>query len=183
MTLIIYAHPWEGSFNHAILTEVITKLSTAGKSYQVVDLNGENFNPVLTKNELAIYNHGEYSDPLVGKYQSLLKEADEVIFIFPIWWGTMAAILRGFFDKVLLVNFSHNYQNGWTPLLDITKTVVITTSQSPTEHFRSSIEGGFIHGTLEVVGFKNSTWLNCDNTSLGTDEHRRQFLEKVIEAI
>ena len=183
MVSIILAHPWHGSFNKAICDTITSKLDEINKPYTVLDLNGDNFNPVLTAEELAIYSKGEYTDPLVGHYQTVLKKSDEVIFIFPIWWNSSPAILRGFFDKVFLVNFSHTYENGWTPLLNIGKTLVVTTSQSATEHFASSIENLFIKENLGVVGFKNITWLNCDNVKFGTDEHRARFLQEVCNNI
>ena len=184
MVAIIFAHPWHGSFNKAILDAIITQLNENNRSYEIIDLYKDGFNPVLSESELSIYNKGEYSDPLVGKYQSILKEADEVIFLFPIWWGRMPAILSGLFDKVMLVNFSHNYQNGWTPLLtNIQKTVVISTSQSPTELFTLSMEKVFIQGSLQAIGFQNPTWINCENTSLGNDMHRKNFIEKVKKTV
>lgn len=182
MVTIILAHPWHGSFNKAILDAVINKFDQENKAYKVLDLNKDNFNPVLTESDLALYSKGQSKDPLVEKYQNVLKTSDEVIFIFPIWWGTMPAILKGFLDKVLLVNFSHNYENGWTPLMKIKKTSVITTSQSPTENFKAGIEGNFI-ANITSVGFNNATWLNCEETSYGTQEHRIEFLKKAADLV
>lgn len=183
MVTVIFAHPWHGSFNKAILSEITSKLDQTNQSYTVLDLYKDAFNPVLSEKELALYHEGRYIDPLVGNYQSALKKSEKVIFLFPIWWGTAPAILRGFLDKVFLVNFSHTYENGWTPLLNINETLVITTSQSPTDAFISSIKNGFINENLEVVGFKNISWLNCDNVGFGTDEHRKQFIEKIRSSI
>ncbi|GAB6010559.1 NAD(P)H-dependent oxidoreductase [Viscerimonas tarda] len=183
MTTLVLAHPWHGSFNKAILDTITAKLDKQGKEYQVIDLNKDQFNPVMTEEELALYSAGGYLDPLVGKYQAILSQSAEMIFIFPIWWGTAPAILKGFFDKVLLKDFAFSYENGWTPLLKINKTTVITTSESPTEHFRLSIENNFIPLMLYSAGISNATWLNCDNTSNGTDEHRQEFLRKVEEGI
>ena len=36
-TLIIYAHPYDGSFNHAVLETATSALDKAGRSYDVVD--------------------------------------------------------------------------------------------------------------------------------------------------
>lgn len=179
MITIVLAHPWHGSFNKAILDTVVNTLIAQNQPYQVIDLNKDGFNPVMTEQELALYSQGGYLDPLVGKYQEIIKKSDEMVFIFPIWWSTAPAILRGFFDKVLLKDFAFNYENGWTPLLKIKRTTVITTSDSPTEHFSLSIEKDFIPSMLYSVGINNATWLNCDKTSKGTDEHRKQFLEKI----
>lgn len=183
MVTIIFTHPWHGSFNKAILDTITAKLDKENRAYQVIDLPKDNFNPTLSESELAVYSRGEALDPLVSKYQGMLSASDEVVFIFPIWWGTMPAILKGFFDKVLLVNFSHNYNNGWTPLLKISKTSIITTSESPTVNFKSSIEDNFIGSMLYPVGFANATWLNCESTSHGSSDNRKEFLNRVGELI
>lgn len=184
MVVIIYAHPWSGSYNRAILDGVITKLEADKRAYTLIDLNKDKFNPVMEEADLALYAQGKYVDPLVGNYQEIVKGADEAIFIFPIWWSKMPAILSGFFDKVMLVNYSHNYENGWTPLLtNVKKTVVITTSQSPTEKYHCAIENVFIENSLLAIGFQNPTWLNCDNVSFGTAEYRAKFIEQVVDVI
>lgn len=178
MITIIYVHPCQESFNRAILNEIVSKLEQTNQSYTVLDLYKDEFNPVLSEKEFTLYYQGKYIDPLVGSYQAVLKNSEKVIFIFPIWWGTTPAILKGFLDKVFLVNFSHTYENGWTPLLNIDNTFIITTSQNSSDAFTSSIKNGFIKENLEMVGMKNISWLNCDNVGFGTDEHREQFLEK-----
>lgn len=183
MTTIILAHPWHGSFNKVILDTITNKYNVENKPYQVIDLNKDNFNPVMTEAELALYNQGKAIEPLVIKYQEIIKETKEIIFIFPIWWGTMPAILKGFFDKVLLKDIAFNYENGWTPLLDINKSTVITTSENNTAAFENSIVGTFVPNMLESVGIKNTKWLNCEHVSGGTDECRKNFLKKIKELI
>lgn len=184
MITILFTHPWHGSFNKAILDTVTTKLDKEGKAYQIIDLPKDNFNPAMQEADLKVYNAGKAADPLVEKYQKMLKESEEVIFIYPIWWGMMPADLKGFFDKVLLVNFSHNYENGWTPLLtNIKRTVVLTTSQSPTTNYKNFVEEVFLKGMLYPVGFQNGVWLNCESTSHGTNENRVEFLKRVEETV
>ena len=74
MTTIIFAHPWHGSFNKAILDTVTTELQNNQLPYQVIDLNKDAFNPVMTEQELALFAKGESLDPLVSKYQSILRD-------------------------------------------------------------------------------------------------------------
>lgn len=181
MITIIFAHPWHGSYCKAIMDTITAKLKSGNKAFQIIDLNKDNFNPVLTEPELALYSKGQYSDPLVGKYQNMLKESNEVALIYPVWWMDMPAILKGFLDKVLLYGFAFNYENGWTPLLNISKTTVITTSEQADENFIGSGDpiNDFIKNSLSGVGFKNVTWHNCDHIVSGSDEHRKKFLEKI----
>lgn len=100
-TLIIYCHPYEKSFNHAILTTVETNLQRNKQSFQLIDLYAEQFNPVYDKEELRLYHSGGTNDPLVKKYLTMLKEASSVIFITPLWWNSIPGMLKGFIDKVM----------------------------------------------------------------------------------
>lgn len=43
----------------------------------------------------------ELEEDLV-KAQELIRWADHLVFVYPIWWGTMPAVLKGFFDRVFL---------------------------------------------------------------------------------
>jgi len=183
MVTIILAHPWHGSFNKAIMDTITEKYDRDNKPYEVIDLHKDDFNPVFSEQELSVYSEGKYIDELIGRYQYMIKESDELIFIFPIWWAGMPAILKGFFDKVLLKDFAFNYENGWTPLLKINKTTIITTSDQPTASIISNcgnpIEANLIPASLNGVGITNVVWLNCERVSKESDEYRKKFLKEV----
>ena len=85
MKTIVFAHPWNGSFNKAILDKVVEKLDETKQKYTIIDLNKDKFNPVMTEEELSLYSQGKSIDPLVKKYQEILKNTDELILVFPIW--------------------------------------------------------------------------------------------------
>jgi len=88
---VIFSHPWDGSFNRAILDQVMKKLDETKEKYTVIDLNKDGFNPVMTEKELSLYSQGKSIDPLVLKYQEILKNTDELILIFPVWWMSTTA--------------------------------------------------------------------------------------------
>lgn len=179
MVTIVFSHPWHGSFNKVILDTITSRLDKENKPYAIIDLHKDNFNPVFSEEELSVYNQGKALDPLVLKYQEIIRQSHEMIFIFPNWWNTMPAILKGFFDKVLLKDFAFNYEGGFNPLLNINKSLVITTSEKPSPNFKNVVEKGFIGDMLNPVGIRNTAWLSCEGTSKGTDEDRRNFLKKV----
>lgn len=184
-TTIIMAHPWHGSFNKAILERIIKQLNERHKSYQVIDLNKDNFNPVLEEKDLACFSKGSSTDPMVAKYQEMLLATDELIFIFPIWWFDMPAILKGFIDKVMLKNYAYvETPTGLKGLLThIKRTTVITTSEVPTWYLiwlsGNPIRGTFINRTLKGIGLKNVKWMNSDMTASGSQERREKFLNKI----
>lgn len=182
MKTIIFAHPWHGSFNKSILNSVTETLDNKKNEYTIIDLNKDKFNPVMTEEELALYSQGKSIDPLVEKYQEILKRTDELILIFPIWWMSMPAILKGFFDKILLKNFAYeSAKYGIRGLLTNIKTAkIITTAEAP--KFLLHISGfGFTikKANLGGIGVKNTKWIHYSLRAKGKAEDRKQFLEKV----
>ena len=185
MTTLIYSHPWQGSFNRAILDGIEKKLRDEGRSFQVIDLVKDGFNPTMTTADLALYNRGETADPIVAKYGDMLKGTDELIIIFPIWWGMMPAIFKGFLDKVLLKGVAYNYsdEGAMLPAFDIRRTLLITTSQGPTALYRHFIEDTLISFVLNSVGITGVKWMNCEKTAHGPRENRETFLKNVIKEV
>lgn len=192
MVTIVFAHPWHGSFNYAILETTIEKLKKTKTAYQVIDLNKDQFNPVMLESELALFSKGQHRDPLVSKYQSMLAVTSEIIFIFPVWWYDTPAILKGFVDKVMLKGFSYTESSlGLTgKLTHIKRAKVITTSQAPRWYLQlfagDAIKKTFINATLKSVGIKNVTWLHCGEVTKGSKKDktkREKFLLTVARAI
>lgn len=181
MTTIVYAHPWAGSFNHAILETVTKQLDFHEENYTVIDLYADGFNPTMTANDLRLYNKGKTADKNADRYRHILSNTTEIIFIFPIWWGMIPANLKGFFDKALLRGSAFNYDNKGQliPALHIKRTVLITTSQGETDIYRPYIEDYFIPNVLNAVGMIGAQWYNCDRVSHGPDENRKNFLEYI----
>lgn len=186
-TTIILAHPWHGSFNKAIFDVIAKTLSAKNKEFQVIDLNKDGFNPVMTEKELALFSKGLFSDPLVGKYQEILSTTDELVVLFPIWWGDSPAILKGFIDKVMLKGFAYDQTASGLVgrLTHIKKALVITTSETPTFVYKNylgdPIEKVFLKIVLEGVGIKNNIWINKDAVYSSGQESRVSFLNDIAK--
>lgn len=129
-TLIIYAHPNHDSLNAAVLKTVEENLSD-NHTVKTLDLYKENFNPVLRFDEEHPRRDLD-KDPEMKVYRDLVTWADQLIFIFPIWWGGMPAILKGFIDRVFVSGFAYSYQ-GNTSVAHLKGKVawIITTHDTP----------------------------------------------------
>lgn len=181
MTTIVFAHPYEGSFNRVILREIERALTGAGKDYTVIDLYADGFNPAMSVDDLKVYNQGKSADPLVAKYIDTLLRTDEIIFVGPIWWGRMPAIIDGFFDKVMLAGTGYTYgPTGLIPdKIRIKRTLIVTTSEAPTQCFENYFRNYFEPTVLATVGMTGAEWYNCPGTSHGPAENREAFLETI----
>ena len=105
--LIVYAHPNPKSFNRAVLKTISEELKKKKKKFKVRDLYKIGFDPVLsTKDLLAIQNGAIPKD--IKKEQNYISKADTLIFIFPIWWSAMPAMLKGYIDRVFSLGFAYD---------------------------------------------------------------------------
>ena len=133
--LIVYAHPQVEGHCSYILENVIKNLETKNINYDLIDLYKEKYDPILHENELYTARN-KHVDEINIKYQILLKNADLRIFIYPIWWGSMPAILKGFFDKVLVAGFGFKFVNGFPIKLLKGRAIVFSTSGAPSLFYK-----------------------------------------------
>lgn len=192
MKTIIYAHPYEGSFNHAILMQLVTTFTDHQQPFQVIDLCKDGFNPAFTKVELGLYSKGASLDPLVAKYQTVIKASDELIFIFPIWWFNVPAIIKGFLDKVMLNGFAFKDEprSDWEGLLTyIQKIRVITTSTLTKDYLEresgNPIQAVLINRVFDDLGLdpQKTKWIHFGKVDITTDEARHAFLHDLPSLI
>lgn len=136
--LIIYSHPSEKSFNHAVLEKVIETLKSKNEEFKVIDLYRENFNPVLDINDFAKISQNDYSED-VKKYQSEIKNASRLIFIYPTWWWSYPAVLKGFIDRVFSYGFAYRYteKGEIEGLLKGRSAVIFTTTGGSSEIYEN----------------------------------------------
>src|SRR6185295_4946423 len=69
----------------------------------------------------------------------LVRWADHLVFVFPTWWGTMPALMKGFLDRVLMPGFAfqeHDEGSGWDKLLTGRSAHLLTTMDTPTWVYR-----------------------------------------------
>ena len=105
--LIIYAHPNHESLNGTILS-VFQQNISPNHSIKILDLYQKNFNPVLYFDKNNRRRDLQYSMK-TKNYREAITWADHLVFVFPIWWSGMPAILKGFIDQIFVQNFAYSY--------------------------------------------------------------------------
>jgi NAD(P)H dehydrogenase (quinone) len=180
--LVILDHPWQGSFNHAIMQRVVETLESNSYTVDVLDLHWENFDPVFHADELAVYKQGKFLDPKVGEYQQRTAQADQLVFIFPVWWEVMPALLKGWLDKVFLPGWAFREEDAAPLLTHIQGATVITTMGAP-EVIHTSVEAVLCKGVLEFCGVQQTRWFNICEVGEITQAARAAWLDDVLRYI
>ncbi len=109
-TLIITAHPATNAFTHRIATLLKEEREKEGKNVEIFDLYKtdlkQDFLSFESRQELKLEN------PIRTQIQNKMKEADEYVFIHPLWWLNMPAIMKNFLDQNITAGFAFHYENG-----------------------------------------------------------------------
>jgi len=195
--LIVFNHPYEGSFCNSILKSVSQGLINGNNELEIIHLDNEKFDPVMRAKDLQAFALArkdpqrayEMLDQQVIEYQKKLKSAQHIIFIFPIWWELMPALTKGFIDKLIFPSIAYEYQqkgSGMKSLLsNLTGVSVITTMNTPSIIYRllfgNAIKKALLLGTFWKIGIKNRKWINLTNVKSVTKEKRELWLRELEE--
>jgi NAD(P)H dehydrogenase (quinone) len=183
---LIIDHPSQNSFNYQVLKSFIEGIKTNNHEFDILDLNKEQFNPIMSARELALYSKGAISSPKIKDYQQRLVNSNYLALFFPIWWMVMPARLKGWMDKVLQPGFAFTNEQIPKPLLTHISgaTVFTTTAVADEIHrqiFNNALESVLCKGTLNFIGIKDVTWLNFGETGIANREKHSAWLEYVKE--
>jgi len=127
--LVVVAHPVESSFTMALTRAYSTELEKLGHTQRTYDLYRAGFDPVLRAQEPM--PAGPISAE-VGQAQDNIRAADALTVIYPLWWLSMPAMMKGYIDRVFARGFAYEARNGIVHgLLSGKKAVLITISGAP----------------------------------------------------
>ena len=130
--LVVLAHPLGDSLCAHLAREAIDALRARGAMVDVLDLYAEYFQPALTAAERRLHYATPEPGPEIVALQQRLANADTLVLVFPTWWFSMPAILKGWFDRVWAPKFAFEHGTPIRPLLTGLKScLVVTTLGSP----------------------------------------------------
>ncbi|RLJ70515.1 NAD(P)H dehydrogenase (quinone) [Hydrogenivirga caldilitoris] len=185
MVLVIYAHPNPKSFNAAIRETVEDFLKERNLPFRTRDLYAISFNPVLSGEDFVALQKGSFLED-VGKEQEFVKEADTLIFIFPMWWYSFPAILKGYIDRVFSYGFAYGEKDGKVVgLLEGKRALIFCTLggfEEDYENFSECLMNTF-KATFEFCSIKVPLVKFFYGVPYVSDEVRKGYLEEVRRAL
>lgn len=94
--LIVVSHPRKDSLTFQVAGRFVQGLAEAGHDYEILDLHGIGFDPVLKGADEPDWLVAEQSfSPEVEMEIRRMKEHDALAFIFPLWWWHLAYYAKG----------------------------------------------------------------------------------------
>lgn len=193
--LVISGHPYAKSFNAAIFKDFVKNLDTKKHEVETLELGKMKFDPVLR------FGYSEFMQPdaEIEKSQELVKWADKIVFIYPIWWSDMPSLLKGWFDRVMTPGFAYNVKKQgnfvWNFLtgrifvahLTGKTATIIATSQGPGFFYKWNLPTshaiGLMKSRLIHTGIKTKKVFVKGDMTRDTDtlEKRQKFLTQISD--
>ena len=103
--LVVVAHPEPGSFSHRVARQVADGIARAGHTSEIADLAAEGFDPRFTAHDHAVHKDLLPPSPDVLREQQRIDGADALVLVYPVYWWSFPALLKGWIDRV--------FSNGW----------------------------------------------------------------------
>jgi NAD(P)H dehydrogenase (quinone) len=107
--LLVVAHPRRSSLTFAVAEAFATAASGHGVEFERADLVGEGFDATLRADDEPDWSNPEkvYSVAVQAEIARIARNQATVI-VFPVWWWSMPAVLKGWIDRV----WNHGFAYG-----------------------------------------------------------------------
>lgn len=159
--LIINGHPDKESYNYALHEAYKKGALTAGATVSEINIGALQFDPNL---RYGYRQRMELEPDLLLAWEKI-KAATHIVWIYPMWWGFLPAVTKGFIDRLFLPGLAFRYKpnSAFTEKLLRGKTArIICTMDAPVWYHR------LIHRETGTRAFRTLILRYCGIKPLGT---------------
>lgn len=155
--LIILGHPNKETFCGSLAENYKKGALKSGAEVKEISISDLRFDPVLHRG----YKEVQELEPDLVQAQEHIKWAEHLVFVYPTWWATMPALLKGFIDRVFLPGFAFKYRENsafWDKYLTGKSARMIVTMDAPAWYnflvYGNAGQKAMKRGTLQFCGIK-----------------------------
>lgn len=179
---ILLAHPDKTSFNGQLADACEKSYLEKGHQVRRQNIGDMQFDPVLWKGYAVI----QELEPDLKRAQENILWCNKWVIIYPVWWGSVPALFKGFLDRTLLPGFAFKYHKKdpfWDKYLTKRSAHVITTSDAPGmwlwwQYGNSDIKA-IRKATLEFSGIKPVKITRIGRVRYLDEKQRMRIMEKI----
>ncbi|UTR06087.1 NAD(P)H oxidoreductase [Alkalihalobacillus sp. LMS6] len=182
---LIVAHPRKEALTMKVAERFTNGAEEKGHIVDVVDLYREEFNPVLfEKDEPDFESKNNVYTETVMKEVKHIEESDALVFIFPIWWYGMPAIMKGYVDRV--INYGVAYGQGKDGIVDKVRFIGlggVDRNFYEEQEFTSAINIQLNRGISNYIGINDTeTHLFLNTFAEGIDQKEiKDYYKKFLD--
>ena len=177
---LLIANPVKTSFSYACGNAYHSAAEQAGAVVKRFNIEEMQFDPVLHNG----YEEIQELEPDLLAFQNTIRWADHLVFVYPNWWNTMPAKMKGLFDRAFLPKFAFAFEdNAFKPLLRGKTGRVINVVGSAHPFLLWCRIGSYTNelskGVLRMCGVGPVSTVSFGPTKGSSDEMRGKWLDKV----
>ncbi|MGQ9370362.1 NAD(P)H-dependent oxidoreductase [Azospirillum sp. ST 5-10] len=110
--LIVTANPDPSSLTATVAAAIAEGARRAGVGAAIADLAAEGFDPRFTAGDRAAFlGTGPLPDD-VAREQARIDAADALALVFPVYWWSMPALMKGWIDRVFGRDWAYSDRDG-----------------------------------------------------------------------
>lgn len=180
--LVINGHPDKESFNFALQESYKKGAKSSGAEVKEIIIRDLNFNPNL---QFGYRKRTELESDLIDS-QEKIKWAEHIVWIYPIWWGSIPAIMKGFLDRVFLPGFAFQKRENsvwWDKLLKNKSARIISTLDQPAWYYwlvyRQPSHNAMKKLTLQFCGISPVSITTIGPIRHSKETYRQNWLKKI----
>jgi len=155
--LVLLGNPDTETFSGKIADTYEAAAQEAGHEVFRMNIGAMQFDPILH----AGYKEIQELEPDLLLFQEKVKWADHIVVVYPNWWCTMPAALKGLFDRSWLPGFAFNFSKENGKLMQrltgkTARAIIVAGSHSPfmTWWKFGDFTNEIAHGILGFAGIK-----------------------------
>lgn len=185
--LIITAHPSKNGFSHRIAKQFSGTLNAQNQESEIINIYDEKWKQdFLEFEDIKKIPKCEKQDLI----QEKIKNAEYLVFIFPLWWGGVPAILKNFFDINFSSGFAFEFEKSsmkQKKLLKGKKSIVLTTADAPAfiysflMYFGDPLKKILKKGILGFCGVELKKYKIFGSMHKKNEEEKKEILEEVTK--
>lgn len=182
--LIINGHPNKESLNFALAEAYQKGAVASGANVSIIHIGDLDFDPNLAYG----YRKGITLEPDLVESLAKIKQAEHLVWVHPVWWGGLPALMKGFIDRLFLPGIAFKYKENsiWWDKLFAGKTArIITTLDQPSWYYRLMFGRPSVNqlkkAVLEFCGVKPVKVTYVGIVKKATAAQREQWLQKVYQ--
>ncbi len=105
--LVVVSHPMPKSLTQSIARTIAADIEAQGHVTELADLATEGFDPRFGAADIAVHSDGAVFPPDILAEQARLDRTDVLVLVYPIYWWSMPALLKGWIDRVFVTGWAY----------------------------------------------------------------------------
>ncbi len=180
--LIILGHPVKDTFSDSLRESYKKGALSSGAEIREIVLRKLNFDLNFSEG----YRGNQELEPDLAKAQEDISWADHLVLIYPNWWSTFPALMKGFIDRTFLPGFAFKYRKGsflGDKLLKGRSARIIVTMDTPPWYYwlvyRRPGHNAMKHGILEFCGIRPVGVTTIGSLKISTEREREKWIARI----